>query len=329
MIIKYMLEETKQIVQQVFPESIIRFVQNKAIYAPRVKHLNLGAVEGQTPLFDSVFFEVRTRCNGTCSFCPASVQNDTREDRNMSKELYERIIKELKSIKFSGRIAYHMHSDPLIFPHLTDFVNYARQNLPNAWIQILTNGKVLTLKKAEDLLTAGINELSINYYNDDLTANLPKVFQEIRNNLLLKYYKHEQIKTGHGFGTTLHGRIFRFNVIRRKANEILTSRAGNSPNKKEKSKWARGFCEFPFTQLNITADGGVSKCCADFNCSDPMGNVNEKSLIDIWIGEKFEKVRQLLLKGNRDAIVTCKKCDFMGSKRTYTSFGKFIDILTR
>jgi len=323
--VKIIAQQIILIIQKFIPFSMTKFLQNKIIYKPRIKHLGIN--EFNTPLFDTVFFEVRTRCNGTCSFCAASIQNEIREDISMPIELYKKVINELKTLKFSGRIAYHVNNDPLIFPQLSEFVEYARQNLPNAWIQILTNGKALTLKNAENLLKAGINELSINLYNDDFFAELPKSIQDINDNLIPKFYKSEQIKTGHGPDGSKN--IFRFNVFRRKVSDILTSRAGTSPNKKEKSKMPRGFCEYPFTQFNITADGTVSKCCADFYFSDPMGNVNNKSVMEIWKGEKFNNVRRTLLQGKREDITTCRECDSYGSKKFYSNIAKFFYFLTK
>lgn len=324
--VKHMVKGIEKIAELLIPMPIIKYFQHRTIYEPRMRHLKIS--ESNAPLFDSVFFEVRTKCNGTCTFCPASVLEDIRDDASMSMGLYKKVIAELKGMQFSGRIAYHVNNDPLIFPQLSEFVAYARQNLPKAWIQILTNGKALTLEVVEKLLRAGINELSINYYNDIFTAELPRVFREIRDSLLPKFYKPEQIKTGHGPDPE-DKTIFRFNIFRRKVNRILTNRAGTAPNKEKKSTWPRGFCEYPFTQFNITADGRVSKCCADFYFSDSMGDLNKESILDIWNGKKFNNIRRLLLKGNRDAIEICKKCDFYGSKKIYSHLARFIYILTR
>lgn len=324
-IVKTIRQQIIPIVQKFIPMSMMKFLQNKIIYGPRIKHLGIN--EFNTPLFNTVFFEVRTRCNGNCPFCAASVQNETREDISMPMELHKKVINELKTLGFSGRIAYHVNNDPLLFPQLPEFVKYARSNLPNAWIQILTNGKALTLKKTENLLNAGINELSINCYNDNFSAELPKPIQNIRDDLLPRFYKPGQIRTGYGPESNEH--IFRFNVTRRKISDILTSRAGTSPNKKEKSKMPRGFCEYPFTQFNITADGKVNKCCADFYFLDVMGNLNEESVMEIWKGEKFNNVRRTLLQGNRGAIETCKKCDYYGSRRFNSSMAKFLYIITK
>ena len=296
------------ITQKIIPFSTAKFLQNKFIYKPLIKHFEID--EHNIKLFSAVLFEVRTRCNGNCSFCPASRHHDKRKDISMPMDLYKKVINELKALKYSGKIAYHVNSDPLIFPRLPEFVDYASQSLPSAYIQILTNGIALTLKKAEILLIKGINELTINYYNDDFSAELPEGIRNIRDDLLPKFYKSEQIKAG--FGTDGGSHIFRFNIRRRKVNATLSNRAGSAPNKQEKSKMPRGFCIQPFTRFSITADGRVSKCCNDFYFSDVMGNVSDQNVMEIWKGEKFNNVRRHLLQNDREAIETCKKCDYYG-----------------
>jgi len=299
------------IVQKFVPRRVINFLQEKTIYDYRKRILNIS--ENNTPLFDSVFFEVRTKCNGTCPFCAASIQNETREDTNMPFDLYKKVIDELKELNYSGRIAYHVNNDPLIFLPLIKFVGYARKHLPNAWLQVLTNGKALTLEKAESLLAAEINELSINYYNDDFSAELPEVFRRVRNEIIPRFYRPEQIKSGHYEDYSKPDKnAFVFNIFHRRLTEILSTRAGTSPNKKEKARIPRGFCELPFTQIQITTNGTVAKCSSDHFVSDVMGNVKNQSLVEIWNNEKFRDVRCKLLKGNRDAIETCRKCDFYG-----------------
>src|SRR3989338_1238815 len=168
------------------PPAWLRFLQNRYLYQPRIQDLLCAKGDKKVPLFDSVFFEVRTRCNSSCSFCAASIQNEIRNDKSMPLDFYQKVIEQLRLLDYQGRIAYHVNNDPLLFRPLPDFVNIARENLPHAWIQILTNGKALTLGKAHALLKAGINELSVNVYEDDLQSPLqiPRVLIEIQNDLL-------------------------------------------------------------------------------------------------------------------------------------------------
>ncbi len=309
----------------ILPLSLLKYSQNRIIYEPRIK--NLGIEIRQIPLFSAVHFEVRSKCNGTCSFCAASVQNESRPDTSMPKSMYVKVIDELKYLGYTGRIAYHVNNDPLIFPDLPEFVEYARNSFPSNYIDILTNGRALSEKKAANLLEAGINELSINDYNDDLNAETPKNIQRVYDKVLPRFYERHQIRTGHG--PDVQGRtIFRFNIYRSKATIVKRSRAGTAPNKQLKSNSIYGFCEYPFWQINIATDGRVSKCCNDLYFSDPMGNVNNDCLMDIWKGKRFEKIRELLLEGNRNDIETCRKCDFYGVRRYYTNAAKILHRIT-
>ena len=187
-------------------------------------------------------------------------------------ELYKKGINELKKMEFRGGVNYHVNNDPLMFPYLIDFVQYASHSLKNASIGIFTNANALTPALAEELVRAGINRLSINNYQGEQNPFLPEVVKKIQNNILPKFYRPEQIKTGQT-GHDHHGnkKTFCFNVVSRAYTEILTSRGGTAPNKKRKSKMPRGFCEYPFTQFNITTDGRLSKCCADFYFPEPRG----------------------------------------------------------
>jgi len=269
------------------------------------------------PLPKEVFFELRTKCNGRCSFCAASIQTETRPDTVMEFELFNKVINELEILNYSGRVGFHVNNEPLIVPDLEKYIIIAREKLPNAWIQILTNGRSLTLNKADSLMQSEVNEISINHYNDKdfLNQSVPEKFITIKNEVIAKYYPKEYIKQGHGPENTDDKNIFRYNIFLRRENEILTNRAGTAPNKKPMSeKNILGFCERPFTQFNITTDGKVSQCCDDLYFDYPMGNLKKDSILDIWYGKQFEIARKSLLKNNRDSHPMCKTCDFIGVK---------------
>lgn len=59
---------------------------------------------------------------------------------------------------------------------------------------------------------------------------------------------------------------------------------------------------------NIASNGDVVPCCRDVELSMVIGNVKEKSLNDIWHGEKITEYRLLHIKGEYDKIPTCFHC---------------------
>ena len=146
--------------------------------------------------FTAVYFELRTRCNGTCSFCAASVQNEARPDILMDFKLYEKAILELAAINYKGIIAFHVNSEPSI-KNLDEFISFASTHLSDSWILILSNGKSLNHLNGKKIIEAEIDELSLNIYNDDLKAKLPKNIIKFENEVLLKFFNKNQIYAGH------------------------------------------------------------------------------------------------------------------------------------
>ena len=260
-------------------------------------------------VFDAVFFEVVNKCNSRCSFCSASVQNDTRERKEMSFELYDKLIAQLVQMDFTGRVAFHVANDPLVFADLEHFVAHARAKLPRCWIQIMTNGIGLTPKRGAELIDSGMDELYINFYRTSrqqtLYPNAAKFIAEV----LKKRFPH---KKGAVYTSSDGKSRLKFTLRPRLVREVLWSRGGTSPNKQRDDSRVRGFCLYPWTQLNISTEGLVSKCCADIYFSDVMGDLKTQSIVEVWNGAQFTHVRKKLMLGDRSSLHGCCACDYFG-----------------
>jgi len=261
----------------------------------------------------------------------------------MPFDTYQRVVDQLAALNYSGRIAYHVNNDPLLFRDLEKFIRYASTNVPKANIQVLTNGLALTSAKINMILDSGATELTINHYTDDdqilVLAGAKKTessSQKLMDLLPSKYRKIEEqilswgkvVHRGDRFNFTIRkgDHEFRYSLLPSRLTTIKTNRAGTAPNKVEVQTPEYGFCEYPFTQLNITTDGKVSKCCADLFFDEPMGNVNSTDLEDLWFGQTggFSKVRAGLLEGDRGVRGQCSGCDFYGIKNVNGLFGRLL-----
>ena len=120
-------------------------------------------------------------------------------------------------------------------------------------------------------------------------------------------------------------KIFIYNKFKRSLGEILTNRANSSPNKKINKIPKLGFCFLPFSQFNVTVNGVVSHCCADFYFSNEMGNIQYQKLIDIWNGDKFVKIRNNLKNHSRDEETMCAGCDTFGVYKPKNIFKRIFD----
>ena len=280
------------------------------IHAPRKRAI--GVAPGRTPLFRNVLFELRTRCNSRCAFCAAGVATETRPDVTMPFDTYARVVDDLAGLGYEGEIGFHGNNEPLMVPDLDRYVALARERLPKSWIRIFTNGLSLSRKKGEALLAAGIDEMTVNWYAAGSGAPLPAHLIAFRDEVLPRFHPRARVRRGTGPLRPGDRSIFRFNLYRRRLDEVLDSRAGSSPNKTALPENVGGFCDQPFSTVNITADGRVGRCCADFYFEDVMGNVPRQSLLEIWNGAPLRAAREMLLRGDRSGSALCSRCDHRG-----------------
>lgn len=240
------------------------------------------------PLFEAVEVETINRCNGNCSFCPVNRNDDPREKAVMSEALFYDIVNQLEELNYCGRFSTFSNNEPLLDDRIITFNQYAREHLPNARMHLFTNGTLLTLDKFI-ALTGVLDELIIDNYQQEL--KLIKPCEEIRD-----YCEaHPELKK-------------KVSIILRKPQEILTSRGGTAPNRKELVEYGKDRCVLPFKQMIVRPDGKISLCCNDAIGKYTLGDLNKEKILDVWYGPRFQMVRKCLY-GGRDNWGTCKYCD--------------------
>jgi radical SAM protein with 4Fe4S-binding SPASM domain len=128
-----------------------------------------------------VEIEHNSYCNRTCSFCPNSFLDRTQKI-SLDRDLYIKLTDELQSIEYDGAIRFSRYSEPLAFRKtLCEFIQIARNKLPNAELNIINNGDYLTKKKLEDLCEAGLSSVIISVYPWPMNAleiNQPENWSE-------------------------------------------------------------------------------------------------------------------------------------------------------
>ena len=112
-------------------------------------------------------------CNRSCIFCPRSDQEwidkfDKKEF--IKKELHEKICKELSSFNYKGIVVYSGFNEPMLNKKCFENILRTRKYLPEAKIELITNGDVLNVEKIIKLFASGLSTLLISVYDgpDDL-----------------------------------------------------------------------------------------------------------------------------------------------------------------
>lgn len=238
--------------------------------------------------------ETINRCNGICPFCPINANEPQRPYKVMTEELFKKIIDELAMWNYSGKVGLYSNNEPFLDSRIPEWQKYAKEKVPNAYWHLYTNGTLLTVELLEKMLP-NIDEILIDNYNDDGAMNPPvEKISEYLN-------QHKDVSS-------------KVNICMRKQTEILNSRGGQAPNKKNKAKCSKARCVLPFQQMIIRPDGKLSLCCADALGKYTLGDVNTASLQQIWCSESYRKIRETMRNQGRKALNLCNRCDVVGGK---------------
>ena len=240
---------------------------------------------GTFPVFQQVLIETRTDCNNHCPFCPHNFQ---RKKLNvMTWDCYCKIIDDLVEMDYNGRIALMISNEPLLDERLPEMIKYARAKSPRLFLDITTNGTLLSLEKVDYLLAIGLDNININDYRGDRALNPDKISSNLIP-IVSAYSNNPKI--------TLQKRSF---------SEKWPNYGGNIPQEFESTEY--GFCNFPFRKLTIAYNGDVVLCCDDFMYATSFGNVMTRRLIDCWNDSAFNDYRMALL--NNERIGLCQRCN--------------------
>ena len=222
----------------------------------------------------NVEIEVNSRCNRRCWYCPVSVLPPPDTPKFMADDVFIRLHDELRKFEYSGRVSYHLLSEPLLRRDLPRLVSLSKSALPTARQVVFTNGDLLTDDRYDDLMQAGVDLIVITSHDG--------VEHKHRQNQIVQFPHHLQ----------------------------LTNRGGNVPVLPvATADLLRLRCHAPSEMLIVTSSGDVLLCYEDSRRENVYGNIMRSSLEEIWMEPAFLERRRLVLEGRRaDAAAICSKC---------------------
>lgn len=241
---------------------------------------------GRFDFFEVISLETTTYCNLQCSFCPNSKYERglKKNEKLMDEKLFKKIINELNKIGYRGKVELYSYGEPLTDKRLSKLVNYTKYKLPKAYIEINSNGFLLTLKVYHKLIKNGLNRINITQYGGVMPPNTKKV---------LKYLKEHPNEK---------------NIIKyRIQNTCELSNRGGEIELNKSPNYERPICGYPNSAQTIDYNGNWVLCCNDYHSSIKFGNLRKESLIEVWNKSYFKKLRRELKKKVYKLSI-CKKC---------------------
>ncbi len=300
-------------------------------------HIELGEVVPlETPFVLQV--DPSSLCNLRCRFCPTGSQDLIRKTGRyqgiLDYNLFKKIIDDLEEFPDPIKVLrLYKEGEPLINPHFSDMIKYAKDSKKVLRVDTATNGVLLNPKLSRQIIDAGIDRINISVngvsseqiykfsnvkvdferYVDniyDLYENRGKCeiyIKSIKQNLS----SDEQVKFFNTFGD-MSDSIYLENLSPSwpefEFNGIKTQFSAGSYGQ---PAMQREVCPIIFYMMIINSDGKTSLCGGDWKHQLGCGDTNKQSVKDIWLGDIINSYRILHLENRRRNIDFCKNCQVL------------------
>ena len=277
--------------------------------------------------------ELTNNCNLQCPECPSGSGLMKRRRGYMDKELFSRIISELKPYLFNLNL--YFQGESMLHPRFFSFL----ANNPDIPVTLSTNGHFLSEENSEKLVRSNLSKLVISldgldqdtYSKYRKEGNVDTVIKGINNVINAKERYGSHLKP------ELQFLVHRYNEhqirdIKRFAGKhklVLNFKSMQISDKSHIEFWlplSRRFRRYEKTNGEyiirnsmpdrcarlwfnpvITWDGKVLPCCFDKDADHVMGDLNRDSFRDVWNSTKYGVFRKNVLHA-RNTIDICRNC---------------------
>ena len=237
-------------------------------------------------------------CNRKCAFCPKSDPNYPDVNNFIEPRLLHKLGSELASVNYKGIILFSGFCEPLLDKAIFTKIALLSQLVPEAKIEMVTNGDVLNKTRLLRLFKSGLSTLLISVYDGPEEAEF-----------------FRQLCVDSGLKTDQYVIRNRFYSSKDDFGLKLSNRSGMLKNAEFKIPPTKSPlkepCYYPHYTFFMDYNGDVLMCPHDWGKANIVGNLYKIDFWSLWSGNKFNAIRRQLQNGNR-CIKPCNVCDVKG-----------------
>ena len=285
----------------------------------------------------SFSIEPTNKCNLKCLECPTGNGTSKRKTGYIDIDLYKKIIDEIRDYAIYQML--YFQGEPFLNPDIFKLIKYADDN--KIITSTSTNGHFLNTENNERIVHSGLKKLIISvdgttqetYEKYRVGGNLETVLTGIKNLifikekfkskypviiiqfLVLKHNEHQLKEIKELF--KIYGEL----KIELKSAQIENFNINSHllPSVQKYSRYFKinsGFkiknklknrCFRIWSIMVIAWDGIVIPCCFDKTLNFKIGDLNRKTILNLWKSPEFMLHRRNILK-NRKKISICRNC---------------------
>ena len=275
--------------------------------------------------------ELSSKCNMWCRGCPRHTR--ARAAGDMDFGLYKKIIDEgiINGEQRLQAVAPEWLGEPFLYPQIIDAIRYAKdKGVLDA--RINTNGTLIEESMAKRIISeSGLDRIifSLDAINEETYksfkpgAKRKNYFKAVNENIDKFIELKEKIGTKKPivyvqmiYREETRDELVNFLLYWHNKSDFvriaLYQSSDGNPDDRNRALQAPETI-FPCPQLwqrmAIAWDGIVSPCVGDNGTREPLGNVKEKSVYDMWHGERINELREMHKNGRVENLEMCNHCD--------------------
>ncbi len=297
--------------------------------------------EASRDLFRIIDIELTNKCPMSCVMCPRT-NNMMREQGLMDFKLFKKIVDEYVAVNPAVAtgcdIFLHHFGESLAHPEFGRFVRYASSLGMRPCLSI--NPIMLKPDVMSELIDCAPTEIlvALDGHDDESFEKIRGVknaYEKSKANLM----EYLRLKKEKGSKTRVLLSMIDFSLnkdsiaqLRRHweavpgidqflckpfitwngdAQDVNLLAGGLEDRNAEFRAQGRAVtCRKPWEEMSVTWDGELIACCFDYDKKYPLGSARERSLLEIWNGERMRALRSEFIRGQVDNPL-CRNCAYL------------------
>ena len=279
--------------------------------------------------------EPASQCNLACIHCPTGTID---MDRGIMQEsTFEKILQEVSLHKDEIKVIVLYHGgEPLLNKNFAKMIQKLKDINPHFFLKTVSNGMALTQERSRELIESKLDAIEfsldgISAQESEFIRKKSDVIKIVANIKKLITFKQEtnticpeiSIATTQFFSKEYPLSDYPNPNVPTWLKETFNEKDIKEFKTTYTMKWPHmgdtgmfdfikvervpaSYCDHIINTMTIRADGSVVPCCFDLTSQLTMGNIQNNSLLDIWMNEKYNFLRVSI--ENKKLVSICKNC---------------------
>jgi MoaA/NifB/PqqE/SkfB family radical SAM enzyme len=255
----------------------------------------------------SIQLESSTLCNGHCEFCPRF--DMTRPEGEMSDDLFHKIVGEAMEMGVKI-ISPFLNGEPFLFSRLFEWLDYLSAR--GIGFVLYTNASAMTKEKAEKInrypLLIDLIFSMHGYDKVSYESQMHFPYEKVKDNIdyfisIAKVpYQIYMLDTAIN-----HPGIDQFMKTWEGSTRFIAKYTNWAGKRSSSMQGVKIPCERILTEMTIYWDGRVNLCCMDSDAGVILGDVNRRSIKEIWESNQLMRDKHRALDFSMPLCKFCNK----------------------